>query len=552
MKTNSRSAWRHVLVVVGIALALLSYDPEVRAAAQRRRHAGPRRPQVTSRIVAATHVPSDAALSHKDLAPGAITRVPVSRNTVTIEGQLVYNDLREDGHYSWRYDEEGKQGAEATGKENYLGAYYVVADFYELDSVSKSLLHTNCKSEDYLGSVTLDRSGKYSFSSSATDNCDADKDTTPDIGVIYRLSFSNDDVFSFAVEDNKKDLYEGWDPHANPDNPLKGTAGTHQLAVAKFETDTGDDYVKAVNNYAYLVDAILVWHYEGDVPFDPRNDKTVYVQFPSTEADNNGIAYTGSDHRIYLQTTWNYQSTVWHEYGHILHMRAWDGTTGSCGDCPGGDMTRGGDDGWSGTSLEYPHVAFKEGWAEFAKAVVVNWPLKSCGSIDDNEDNWICSADPKEYPTVKNRVTYPDEGEAYVRNVKKLLCDWYDDRSYDDDDALMAGNGDKFTADTLYSVWYNFHTMWDWVSSRKGLTICEYMDYYLNSRKSSSKVGSDEHDLYVTVISDLAYNNGIACGLSSSGTGSDRDVSDKVADGEDKIEDKLDKLKEHYDAYGPH
>jgi len=300
-----------------------------------------------------------------------------------------------------------------------------------------------------------------------------------------------------------------------------------------------------------------VWHVENVVPFEPHGEGEVFVDYPSTEADEHGTAFTDNDHQIYLRSAWDYESTVWHEYGHILNMRAWDGSTGTCGDCPGGESSRNGQDGWSGTELEYPHKAFKEGWAEFAKMGVEAWPVSTCGSFDDNEstdvDDWICSADPDEYPNALHRVTYPNDGKSYVRDVKKLLCDWWDARAYDDDDGNMEGTGDAFEA-SLYSVWYNLDQMWDWVSSRSGLTVCDYTDYYLEGRKSAANVGQDAHDDYVGWIGNLAYNNGIQCDLSPNFAGGASGAHDEAEDAEDRVQDKLDKLdklKDHYDAYGP-
>ena len=444
--------------------------------------------------------------------------MPAAANTITLKGKVVYNDQRDNGHFDWRRDLSGNPGAEATDSTNYLGAYYVVADFYELDSVAGSPLHLNCKKEKYLGSATLNADGEYSFSFNATDNCGADDNSYPDIGVRFRLRFCGSDSVCFSIQDDRKNTYQLWHPDAWPEGPLEVDSGTYELRTMLYQVTANDDYAKAASNYAYAVDMMQVWHYKNEIPFDPRGDGELYIQFPSTEADDHGNAFTKNDHRIFLKSTWNYQSTVWHEYGHILHMRAWNGSTGECGDCPDGAYDRGGDDGWSAVEREYPHTALKEGWAEFVKASTKYWPAQSCGTgFDDNESssksNWICNADPNQYPDDTNTpVTYPNDGKSYIRNVKKLFCDWYDDHSYDDDDSNMAGYGDTFTA-SLYSTWSNMQAMWDWVSDRSGLTVCNYIDYYLNGRKGVSAVGESQHDAYKKAISNLSYNNGIKCGL---------------------------------------
>jgi hypothetical protein len=101
-------------------------------------------------------------------------------------------------------------------------------------------------------------------------------------------------------------------------------------------------------------------------------------------------------------------------------------------------------------------------------------------------------------------------------NVTKALCDWHDE-SFDDDLAL-AGGGDHFTAD-LYSMWFNLRRMYldanlyggDY--SAVGLYFCDYVDYYLNVRKSAAAVGAAEHNAKVDSITDIVYNNNIACYL---------------------------------------
>ena len=334
----------------------------------------------------------------------------------------------------------------------------------------------------------------------------------------FRLRFCNSDTVCFSVQDDKENVYQLWHHDANPDDPLEASSGMYDLGNAVFQVSDGDSYSKAANNYAYMADVMWIWHFINSVPFDPRGDGELKVQYPSTEADDHGTAFTANDHLINLKSTWNYQSTVWHEYGHVVHRRAWNGTTGTCGDCPGDNYSRNDNDGWSGNEQEYPAMAFKEGWAEFLKASTHNWPDQSCGSSFDNNESsntkyWICNADANEYPdSTNNRVTYPKDGKSYVRNVKKLLCDWYDDFSFNDDDSNMDGTGDSFSA-SLQSVWYNLDQMWDWVSSRDGLTACDYIDYYLNGRKSTANIGSTKHDAYIKSISNIAYNNGMSCGL---------------------------------------
>ena len=43
--------------------------------------------------------------------------------------------------------------------------------------------------------------------------------------------------------------------------------------------------------------------------------------------------------------------------------------------------------------------------------------------------------------------------------------------------------------------------------------FCDYVDYYLNVRKSAAEVGYASHAEYDVKIRDLIYNNNIACSM---------------------------------------
>jgi hypothetical protein len=402
---------------------------------------------------------------------------------------------------------------------NLLAAWFVVADFYELDTVDISTLHPNCKAEESLGSSTINFRGEYSLTSSIVDDvCGADGDTVPDIGVRFRLRYCNPDKRCFSVEDDNQNNYRLWSHNAQPSAPLRGTAGTHVLVDGTFQAAPYDDFAKAVNLYAGIVEATNVWHLQTDVSFFEGGEDELFVRFPSSTVT---VPSTTSGHQIHHPQVDEWIVGGSHEFGHVLHNRAWEGTTGDCGDCPGGKYERNGQASWSAISQEYPHTALVEGWANFASRVVEHWP-DGCGeSFDETVDAPICSADTNEYPNTSNPVTHPEDGKSYARNVTKLLCDWYDTGLHNDDDPNMAGAGDHFVAN-LQSVWSNLDTMWDWKNGAAGLSICDYIDYYLNERKNATNVGSISHDDYVSWITDLAFNNGIQCDLAAPSGGASR------------------------------
>ena len=260
------------------------------------------------------------------------------------------------------------------------------------------------------------------------------------------------------------------------------------------------------------------------MPYDPTGtDGEIFINFPSLTA-------TKAQTRGRSNIDFPYPASGWvqggyHEFGHVVNNRAWPYDTDFlCGDCPGGKYFRDGVDSWSISSREYPYASFLEGFANFVKRVVLTGTPGDCrGSFDDNSTSYIYSGNPSEQPDTNVLVTKPWDGKSYARNVTKLLCDWFDDGAHNDDDPNMAGTGDHFTA-TPYSIWYNLRESGiryennhysDFLNTgaSPGIDMCEYIDYYLNERKSVANVGQATHDDYVALITDLSYNNGMKCGL---------------------------------------
>jgi len=220
-------------------------------------------------------------------------------------------------------------------------------------------------------------------------------------------------------------------------------------------------------------------------PFYCPGDSKIYLDFTFYEKLEDQLGFSGDFAMAYV---------VAHEYGHVLQLRAWDGDYGYDGVGVS----------WSASRPAEHRIAFKEGWANFLARVVLDDMPCDAPAWDDNAT--------KELPGDLG------DGASWVTNVNKLLCDWYDTRN--DDDPTLAGGGDHFAADSFYSMWQNLRNMY---LSRDayggdyhdGLWICDWVAYYLDVRKSSAAVGQAAHDGYVASITDLIYNNNIACGLAS-------------------------------------
>jgi hypothetical protein len=419
--------------------------------------------------------------------------------TFTIKGRLFYNDLREAGRFSSRSDRYGHAGTSVAYSDtatNYLAALDMVADIYEIDAVSGG----SCVAQELIGSATVGSTGDFSGTFTAKDACGP---SALEIGVRFRTRFCNSTRCFSTVKDDGSTVYQLWASNVSASHPLTVTGGTVDLGDRYFQSvsDGHDVYSQASNIYASLVDVSRVVYVNEGIPFEKATYGELHVDFPSTDSD---VASTASASVIHIPAAdpWPKGDGPMHEFGHVVMMRAWDGTTGDCGDCPGGQYARDGDDTWSIGSLEYPNAAFGEGWANFIRRASDD----SCAEIDVNSaDHPIYSAS-ETYP-----ISHPDDGKSFAGNVTKLLCDWYD--AAGDDDPYMAGDGDHFVASSLYSVWQNLDAMWDWVDSVEGLSVCDYVDYYVNGRKSAELVGEDEHERYEALIADLAFNNGLECDL---------------------------------------
>lgn len=437
-------------------------------------------------------------------------------NAVTLEGRLFFNDMRRDGNFKLRRYPDGSEGAKSAsrdpGTSNFLAARAVVAEIYEVDDAT--FLNTRCQRLDLLGSVAVQSNGDFSFTTTHVDRCGQDSSTLR-LAVQFRLRYCNgpgddepDRCFSVRTQGN--DVYTVWHGQASESRPFLAAAGSHMLDDAFFQAsplngDRADLTAQAANMYASLVDAVVIWHVDNPVPFyfEPYGEVTLH--FPSTRPDKCKTYSTTEIHcRLVSEDGWVTGDAPAHEYGHVLQRRAWDGTTGPCGDCPGGLYERDGNESWSATTKEYPNAAFKEGWANLVQRVSHD---TCAGHFDANGNSAVL-------PDTGGRTPIPPkDGKAYPRNVTKLLCDWFDEVA--DDDLARAGRGDHFRAD-LSSIWTNMKNMFTTATEAElegGLNLCHYVWYYVNDRKGPGAVGRDEHDRYRALIADLAYQNGVACEL---------------------------------------
>lgn len=441
-----------------------------------------------------------------------ITRPAVSAlaATATITGKVMFNDRRNHGLFSARRTPAGAVG-EKCGTDglwsdgtscatHWLAGQYMVVDVFERDT-GFGPFDVNCKDLDKIGSATVAYDGTFTATFSVADPCNNDDHARTAITLQTRLRFCGSE-WCFSMNSDEDTPYALYHPGASYVSPLLVDAGdavalgTMAFHPAGTASDGINDHSIAANLYASLVDTVLTVHRDAGVPFYKDEFGELQYIYPSTRtATATALSPTKIVDKV--NTAWEAGLTPAHEYGHILMQRAWDGDYGFDGvGISAGD----------GAAAVSQQIAFKEAWAEFVAHAVFP-ETNGCGraSFDDNAskpgtDPWGPLG----------------SGTWWRLNVTKALCDWHDDSS--DDDPALAGDGDHFTAD-LYSMWFNLRRMFLDASlyggdyAGVGLYFCDYVDYYLDVRKSVAAVGAAEHAAKVGSITDVIYNNNIACFL---------------------------------------
>lgn len=431
------------------------------------------------------------ALGAHDLAY-EIVPVSGSDNTITIKGRLFYEDHRKHGQFDRREDLGGSPGLARGDRDQdpvrpaqwLLGAYHMVIDIYERD---QQTVFPGCKNTDLIKSVMVRADGSFSASFSFTDDCKRSDWNRPKFSIRARTRYCDANV-CFQVGQRNNHFYELWWRKDNPVGVARGT--THDfgdLVFSQAGAPAKNDYARAANQFASIADAISTLHHEGDIPFRQASYGGLQVRFPSSYSSGRATDYDLID---LDNTGWPSGQKAIHEYGHIVHRRAW-----------GGDYAGHHDpiQHWTSSSSEAPFIAMKEGWAVF----VQNYVLGKCAkpSYDTNYD----------FKSTARGV----KGNNFVENHHRFFCDWIDANS--DLRPSMHGAGDIMQA-TLWSLWHNLDRMDNTVNQYgghdpvdPGLGVCDFAGYYLNVRKSAAEVGQALHDHYVWNVSSLLEQHDLRC-----------------------------------------
>jgi len=369
-----------------------------------------------------------------------------AHTTAPIQGRLFYEDHRTLGRHQTRLDHSGEpgrpSGERTRWRQLFLGAHYMTVDIFEVDEQSGP----GCSPLAWVGSATVGADGRFTTEVPTDDPCSAE--TAPRYVVAAQTSSCEDDALCFFVGRRPRTAHTLWfglgRPFEGPELPdlLFRPRGHYGASVE----------AQAANHYASLVDGLLALHVEAGIPFRREEFGPVSVRFPSPWS--NGQA-PRSDLIDANNMGWPKGGLVLHEYGHIVHRRAWGGDY--AGYPAPVQSWRGG-----GGSEEVPFIALKEGWANFTTAYVTG---RCFVPRYDSADTLV---------SVKREVP----GLHFPQNHRRALCDWVDSL---EDQRAGTQRGDTLSTD-LYTLWQALDetdALWPEHAEVPGLDMCDLAATYV-------------------------------------------------------------------------
>jgi hypothetical protein len=251
--------------------------------------------------------------------------------TITVSGNLYYNDLRAKG----RFSERRVRGTPSAGGSadpyttnpitppagavrlgdniNYLGLLDATVQIHEVDDVSS--VSGNCIQTAYVGNTAVRSDGSFSWTGTVCDPCNLDHDGANDNGVsiaaLVRLRYCSP-TRCFSVRDpigapTGETLHyaDGWDIDAPYQRWHRNALVTSpQIFVARTSATLTDDYfqasasptkgvpsdleAQAANLFASAVDTTRQVHLIHGVPYDQDRWGEVEIMWPSVRGDGAG------------------------------------------------------------------------------------------------------------------------------------------------------------------------------------------------------------------------------------------------------------------------
>jgi hypothetical protein len=390
-----------------------------------------------------------AWIDTRDLAPEN------AESTVVLEGMVWYEDHRVLGQHSARTDLSGNPArgrrSRADRQQDFVGAYYMDIDIFEQDDPS---LDRRCERMAFVGHTSVRPDGSFSVEVPATDPCPSDAGAPPRYVVQVAARHCDNDI---CVEVGRRvgapfALWFGFD--ATIATGSGGTAQNQLLFEPRTESSGPSHHAMAANHFASLADSVRAIHLEGGVPFRMAPYGPVTVRFPSPWSEGRATSATLIDAR---NEGWPKGNLLFHEYGHIVHRRAWGG------DYAGFPVPV---QPWNprAHSREIPFIAMKEGWAIFLS----NYAIGRCDRASYDLRNDLHS------------ITRGHNGLRYPQNHHRAFCDLVDDRPDFPGEAV-----DDTVALDLRTLWSILDQTDDRLAEyphhdpiREGLDICDVMATY--------------------------------------------------------------------------
>ena len=437
---------------------------------------------------ALAETPASLLLGEKAVRlPQAQAPVAEGEETTLLAGRLLYEDHRRAGRPDKRQDINGQPGARkaprTSPEQRFLGAWYMTVDVFERDDGIRAARGA-CAPLEWVGEATVGPDGRFSIAVPVADRCPGEDEPR------YVLRARTGHCVAplcFQVGKTQAVAYELWFGAAQPFRA--GTVG--DLLFSPAGEPARNDWSKAANHYASLVEAVVAMHVELPIPFRLEEYGPVAVRYPSPWSSGRATRHDliDMDNR-----GWPEGNKMMHEYGHILHRRAWGGDYG--GYTNPVQRWRG---SGAGASAESSFIAFKEGWANFIERYVGGRCFRE--KYDTNYS----------FPSIARDRS----GLRFPENHHRALCDWVDDAP--DRRIGIAGEGDVMS-EGLYALWQALDQTDDTLSAydshdpvEEGLDFCDLTRSFLAVQKSPDAVGELEHRRYTWQVSSLLENNDLSC-----------------------------------------
>jgi len=267
----------------------------------------------------------------EDDTPGGAGGADSVCKTITVSGNLYYNDLRDKGRFSDRFTRDAPSvagsadpyrthpiassaGPSTLGDNvNYLGLRDATVQFYEVDDVISA--SDSCSQTAYVGSTTVGSDGSFSWTGKVCDPCRRDHDGANDRGISIAaqvqlrycssarcfsvrdpIGTPTDETLHYADNWDVAQPYQRWHRNASVSSPQIFAArdsatltDDYFQASASATTGVPDDLeAQAANLFASAVDTTRQIHLAHGVPYDHDRFGEVEIMWPSVRGSGAG------------------------------------------------------------------------------------------------------------------------------------------------------------------------------------------------------------------------------------------------------------------------